>query len=393
MKIGLVLSAPPSYSETFFNSKIKGLQEDGYNVVLYTQSKESDFSLCLVKTAPPIFKRNLIKQLSWFVLIYFKLLLHLKPVLKFIKLEKQQKSSLIQIFKKTYVNAHILTEKLDWLHFGFATMALGKENVAQSIGAQLAVSLRGFDMTVYPIKYSNCYEILWQRVNKIHTISDYLLKLAIENGLPIHVEVQKITPAIDIVSFCNDNYKKSTKLSLITIARLHWVKGLGDTLKALAILKREKIEFSYTIVGDGKLFEALTFMIHTLDLNSEVKLVGEKSLHEVKELLSKHEVYIQYSHSEGFCNAALEAQAMGLLCIVSDAGGLPENVLDTQSGWVAPKRNPQKLAETIITVSKMLEKEKNIIREFAISRVQKEFNLAKQQQEFLKFYMFDEKVN
>ena len=36
MKIGLVLSSPPGYSETFFRSKIKGLQANGYEVVLIT---------------------------------------------------------------------------------------------------------------------------------------------------------------------------------------------------------------------------------------------------------------------------------------------------------------------------------------------------------------------
>ena len=35
MKIGIVLSSTPSYSETFFISKIKGLQKHGFEVVLF----------------------------------------------------------------------------------------------------------------------------------------------------------------------------------------------------------------------------------------------------------------------------------------------------------------------------------------------------------------------
>ncbi|MBK7870836.1 MAG: glycosyltransferase family 4 protein [Saprospiraceae bacterium] len=53
----------------------------------------------------------------------------------------------------------------------------------------------------------------------------------------------------------------------------------------------------------------------------------------------KADIYLQYSIQEGFCNAVLEAQAMGLLCIVSDAEGLPENILHGQTGWVVPKGN------------------------------------------------------
>ena len=32
---------------------------------------------------------------------------------------------------------------MDWLHFGFATLGLGKENAAKSIGAKMAVTADG----------------------------------------------------------------------------------------------------------------------------------------------------------------------------------------------------------------------------------------------------------
>jgi colanic acid/amylovoran biosynthesis glycosyltransferase len=37
-KIGIVLSSTPGYSETFFKSKIKGLQESGYDVTLFVDT-------------------------------------------------------------------------------------------------------------------------------------------------------------------------------------------------------------------------------------------------------------------------------------------------------------------------------------------------------------------
>ena len=39
MKIGLVLPEVPQYSETFFNFKINGLVESGFEVLLFTGSK------------------------------------------------------------------------------------------------------------------------------------------------------------------------------------------------------------------------------------------------------------------------------------------------------------------------------------------------------------------
>ena len=58
-----------------------------------------------------------------------------------------------------------------------------------------------------------------------------------------------------------------------------------------------------------------------------------------------HSIYLQYSIQEGFCNAVLEAQALGLLTIVSDAEGLPENVIHGETGWVVPKRKPKFFAQ------------------------------------------------
>jgi colanic acid/amylovoran biosynthesis glycosyltransferase len=391
MKIGIVLGRIPSYSETFFLSKIEGLQKEGCIVVLFTQCKERDFTLCKVKTAFPNYKRNLFAQLFFVSKVLFTMMSHLRPFLKFIQLERTRGLKGLRLFKRIYTNAHILSERMDWLHFGFATMALGKENVAVSIGARMAVSFRGFDMCIYPIKFPGCYDLLWNRVDKVHTISDDLYQLALKQGLSKTIPVQKITPAIDIDLFTSEfkENEESNLLKIITTARLHWKKGLTDTLMALKILKEKGIPFHYTILGGGPAYEKLAFLRHMLDLTEEVTFVGKVSHSRIKELLVENEIYLQYSISEGFCNAALEAQAMGLLCVVSDAEGLPENVLHKKSGWVVPKRSPEKLAEKIHEVYEMSLHEKKTIQSFAQKRVREDFNLEKQREEFLIFYRLE----
>jgi len=388
MKIGSVLSKTPGYSETFFISKIKGLQEEGNTIVLFTQFKDGKFNLCEVKTAFPIYRRNLVAQLFYIFKLVFTAMIHTKSFLKFIQLERTRGVKGLGLFKRIYMNAHILSEQLDWLHFGFATMSLGKENVADSIGARMAVSFRGFDIAIYPIKYPGCFDVLWNRVDKVHTISDDLYQLALKQGLSKTIPVQKITPAIDIDLFTSETRgnRKPNLLKIITTARLHWKKGLTDTLVALKILKSRGIPFHYTIVGEGPEFEKLAYLRHALDLTEEVTFRGKVSHSQVKELLSQNELYVQYSVSEGFCNAVLEAQAMGLLCVVSDAEGLSENVLHKKSGWVVPKGSSQKLAKIIEEVSILTPEKKQSVIQFARNRVKTHFNLNKQREAFLEFY-------
>ena len=100
-------------------------------------------------------------------------------------------------------------------------------------------------------------------------------------------------------------------------------------------------------MGEGNYKEAIIYAIHQLKLADNVKLKGQLSHNKVKQEMEWSDIYIQPSIEEGFCNAVLEAQAMGLLCIVSDAEGLSENVIDGITGWVIPKRSPNHISSSI----------------------------------------------
>jgi colanic acid/amylovoran biosynthesis glycosyltransferase len=384
MKIGIVLSSTPAYSETFFNSKIKGLQKNGFEVVLFVNSKDTHFDLCTVKEQ--------VQFRSFFIFLKSLglILTKLSTLLKFISLERKQNVSFKRILKKLILNQHILQESnVDWLHFGFATQAIGRENIAKAIGAKMAVSLRGFDIGIYPLKNPKCYDLLWLNINKLHVISNDLLNLAYTNGFKKNVPYQKITPAIDTSFFINQSLKDASNknlLQLMTIGRLHWKKDYTSIIIALKNLKDRGIDFEYTIIGDGPEEEKLKYLVYELGLINNIILTGKISQKEILIYFKKSHFYLQYSLQEGFCNAVLEAQSMGVLPIVSNAEGLSENVLNNKTGWVIQKNSPKLLAEKIVEVINLPDSNKEKIRKQAIERVTKEFNIEKQQKEFIDFY-------
>jgi colanic acid/amylovoran biosynthesis glycosyltransferase len=388
MRIGIVLSSTPAYSETFFRSKIEGLIRNGFEVILYCQKKDKKFNLCPVVVGPQV-SSNPLLQGCYFLKEYLLLLLYLKRVLKYIKLEKKEGSTLSQILKKIYLNAHLLKAELDWLHFGFATQAIGSETVAKAINAKMAVSFRGFDINVYPIKNPGCYAKLWKHVDKVHSISNYLLQKAQRMGLDENTFSAIITPAVQLDFLPKTNFIKiSNPLKIITIARLNWIKGLDLAIAAMKILKEKEIDFKYSIIGDGdqKQTERYKYMVYEFGLQNEVVFCGKMTHKETLEELKNANLYIQPSLNEGFCNAVLEAQGMGKLCIVSNKGGLPENIVDGKTGWIFPDYSAQCLADTMLRVLSLSNNERQAISENAQKRVAKEFNIEKQQQEFLNFY-------
>ncbi len=387
MKIALVLAQPPGYSETFLRSKIKGLQKNGMDVVLYCFSEDKSFDLCAVEVIPKISKNPLL-QLLYSLKTAMSLVPHLDVVRRYIILERKEGIKGGTLWKRLYLNSHLLKAKPDWLHFGFATMAIGSETVARAIGAKMGVSFRGFDMGTYPIKNPGCYDVLWKYVDQVHTNSNDLWESAKRFGMPDNILVKKITPAIDVELFRSElpDFEQKAPIVFMTTGRLHWKKGYVEMLEALALLKAEGLQFEYKIIGDGEDYERIAFAAYELGLQEEVRFLGRVPHAEVRKLLKKALIYLQYSTQEGFCNAVLEAQAIGKLCVVSNAEGLAENVLHGHSGWVVPKHSPKLLAAQIKEVLELPASEKRRFAQNAVNRVRDEFTIGQQERKFVEFY-------
>lgn len=394
--IGLVLSSAPGYSETFFRNKIAGLQGQGFEVLLFTVEGRGDVpkDLGCIVVAAPNFKGSVLQVFVQGVFVLFRALLGCPRVsFRHFKLDRAQGFSLGLCVKRLLQNAFMFGYPLDWLHFGFGMLAVGREHVAEAIGAQMAVSFRGFDLYLSPLKHPNCYTLLFNTNVRYHVLSHEMQQDLMGYGIPEHA-IYVITPAIDVqffkdsaVSFEGKTPVVPKVLQIVTVARLHWKKGLEYTLEAMAVLKRRGVPFHYTIVGDGPEHERLVFAAHQLGIRQEVTFAGSLPPDLVKEQLQAADVYVQYSIQEGFCNAVLEAQAMGLLCVVSDAEGLAENVLHGKTGWLVPKRSPLLLAAQIQKVARLDALKAMNIRSTAVKRVRETFNLEQQQEAFVGFYL------
>ena len=387
MKIGLVLIKTPSFSEEFLISKIKILQQGGHKVILFA-NKNNNFNECEVVEMPKV-SNYFFLQIIKMTFAFFTIIIQCPiTVINFLRFEKLDGKSFRQRWENLYLGSKILRRNLDWLHFCFTTAALRKENIAKSINAKMGVSLRGYDINIYPLKNQNCYSVLWKKIDKVHSISHSLLEKAKKYGLDRSIKQEVIFPAINTNRFKNKkqrvlfNYKKT--IEILTVARLHWIKGLEYTIEAMG--KLESVNFNYTIIGSGIEYERLMLVINQLNLKDKVKLVGYVPHKDIVPFYEKADIYVQYSLEEGFCNAVLEAQSMGVLTVVSNALGLKENVVDGKTGWIVPKREPTLLARKIESIISMENKKINLIRLNAIERVKNEFDLSRQKKHLNSFF-------
>ncbi|MBX7042427.1 MAG: glycosyltransferase family 4 protein [Ignavibacteria bacterium] len=390
MKIGLVLPELPQYSETFFNMKIKGLAENGHEVIVFTsEGKETERSGFRVVRALPTSGKGKAGIAVNMATAYAKLLSGSFPeARRFLELERNSGRSKREAMKNLYLNAHIISHRTDVLHFGFATTALKRENAAAATGAKMSVSFRGFDINVYPLKHPGCYSLLWKRLDKVHSISGYLYTKAIGMGLSAGIPHMKITPAVDLRSFPLKDAPGSihNPVRIFTVGRLNWIKDYETAVSALGILKRKGVRFTYDIAGEGPEMERIRFAVHQAGIEDDVTFHGKLSHEKTSDMMRRSDIYLQTSMQEGFCVSALEAQATGLLCVVSDADGLKENVVDGVTGFFAERRSPRSFAERLISVIGMEEAVRREIAMNARMRLEKDFTYERQKELFNDFF-------
>lgn len=175
-----------------------------------------------------------------------------------------------------------------------------------------------------------------------------------------------ITPfGVDIDSFYKFtniiNKDVSDKaITIGTVKAMAYKYGIDTLIQAFALAKAKINNFDFDnapslklrLVGSGPLIEEYKLLVGRLNLSRSVEFVGHVPHTEVPNELAKLDIFLALSRSESFGVAVIEAGAAGKPVIVSDAGGLPEVVVDSQTGIVVPRNNPHAAAEAIIKLVK-----------------------------------------
>jgi glycosyltransferase involved in cell wall biosynthesis len=104
-------------------------------------------------------------------------------------------------------------------------------------------------------------------------------------------------------------------------------------------LSAADIDCRLLIVGDGPQHRALLVLARELGIDGRTEFIGAVPHVEVPGLLRRFDVYAAPSRRESFGVAVLEASACALPVVVSDAGGLPEVVVDGETGLVVPRES------------------------------------------------------
>jgi glycosyltransferase involved in cell wall biosynthesis len=220
----------------------------------------------------------------------------------------------------------------------------------------------------------------WRRLlakaNYVQVISNYLADMAREYGyggeievVPNGVDFKKFSISLNceaiarkeatgwnfqfsnkdkIINLKNELNIKSSDRIIISVSRLvekNGIRHLVDAIKLLITNYQSPIKL--LILGSGSLENKLKTQVKNLKLEKSVLFLGDIPNEKVPQYLAIADVFARPSLSEGLGTAFLEAMACGVPIIGTRVGGIPDFLVERETGLFCEAKNPQNIAEKI----------------------------------------------
>jgi len=165
----------------------------------------------------------------------------------------------------------------------------------------------------------------------------------IYNGItPLVADVKEFEKLRETLCIPNDD------IILGTVARLDPIKNHKMMLEAFSITLQNQPNCTLIIVGDGEERQRIEQCIIELKIENKVILTG----YEPKPIsyIALMDIFLLSSLSEGTSMTLLEAMSLGKPCVVTDAGGNPEIIIDNYNGFVSKNDDAMMFSQCITSL-------------------------------------------
>ena len=177
-------------------------------------------------------------------------------------------------------------------------------------------------------------------------------------GIPRH-RIRVIYNGVDVERFtarpeCRLSVRqrlglRETDFVIVQVARLDYMKDHMTAIRTMARLVRQVPAAKLLLVGDGPKRALIRAEIQAQNLEASVCLLGQRE--DVPELLGAADVALLTSLSEGIPVTLIEAMAAQLPVVATRVGGVPEVVLEGQTGLLASAGDDAALADCLLRLA------------------------------------------
>ena len=219
------------------------------------------------------------------------------------------------------------------------------------------------------------------------TPSDHLKNFVSELGF--NNEILKINNGVEITDIKRTNVHKAD-INLLIISRLVIQKNINIVIEAMELLDNKNVKLS--IIGEGGEFNKLEGVIHELNLQNRVQLLGKIDNNKISQFLLTADIFIQASDYEGLPHSVLEAINYEIPILSTEVGGCKDLLNDGERGFIIPIPPDKKIiAENIIYIINNQDeatKRADAAKEF----ISKEYSFLVQANQYMKIFQQNKKI-
>jgi len=212
-----------------------------------------------------------------------------------------------------------------------------------------------------PISKSLLSRILYKRLpHRVITTGESIRKKMVEENGFDGERIVSIPTGVDLDVFdlrkVNGTLRKEWDIpedlpviGMVAVIR-SW-KGHEDFIDAVQIVLKESPEARFFIVGDGPRREIVREYIRKRGLEGSIIMTGERD--DIPQAMASFDIVVLPSYAnEGLPQAIAQALSMERPVVASNIGSIPELVIDGETGYLVPPKNPSILSKKIISLLK-----------------------------------------
>lgn len=331
MKINLALISPNqnAYSETFIQNHKKSFDA---NVKFYYGGHlpiflEEEALLGLNK------KERIIRYIKEKIL---------KKKLEYSEKEK----ALVNSFRKHKIN-------VVYAEYGPTGVAIMR--VCKKLELPLIVNFHGYDASETDIlkEYKDLYSEMFQYASKIIAVSQYMYSRLLSLGCPLE-KLEYITYAPENIFF--DQTPAYTENAFLAVGRFVDKKAPYYTILAFKKVVDKYPDAKLYMAGEGPLLNTCINLSHYLKIHSNVHFLGKCKHEDLMPYYTKVKGYVQHSVTasngdmEGTPVVILEASAAALPVVSTIHAGIPDVIIDGETGLLVKEHDVEKMAEKMIWI-------------------------------------------
>ena len=112
------------------------------------------------------------------------------------------------------------------------------------------------------------------------------------------------------------------------------------------LIKRDIKEVRFILVGEGRLMPDIKAYVEEKGLNDYIIFTGFRT--DIPDLLVEFDLFLFTSDNEPTGGVLLEFYAAGIPIVAANAGGIPEVIIDGETGLLAEVGNPKDFADKVL---------------------------------------------